>query len=1304
VPIASTSFDLVVGLDTHVELVPTPVPTPTPFPHPHCSVLWDPLGPLVAEVTGMLLPSAPSAGGPVHIGGRAASVAGHTARMIVSHVVIPPGTAFATGVTPSDAELRVGSESVLVRGRSAVRAGEVAMSCSEPARLPSSQVVSTAASPNVTMIGGPPAPATDGTPDILDARPPRKQWTPSAERALLAKVWPLEWERLRRLMPKDACFFTGHPVNIATGTVSTEACDVELHGALPLRFAREYDSNWAARDSPLGFGWSHCLDQRVWLERGRVVVLLGDGRELEFATAEFADQAMRRGDTLWHPVDRLTLHAKGELEWELHGVDGTVRLFAPIAGERAADAARGMSRLVAVRRHGRDALVFHYDEHARLERVDGGARLLQLQYDEHGHVRRLLAPSGNGDELAVHAEFEYADGDLVAVKDALGHAWRFDYDGHLLVREQDRNGLGFYFHYDGRGPRGRCIRTWGDGGIYDHVITYDPRGRTTIVTNSLGEVTTYAMNALGLVVGIAQPDGTTKAREYADTTWLVAEIDELGHATRYSHDARGNLVAIVQPDGSTTTARYEHDRIVERIDATGARWRFTYDRLGRLHSQVDPLGHTTTNLYEGGALQAIIAPDGTRTSFTWDRADNLVGRTTSDGRTTTWTRDACGRIVARTSSGAVVRYAHDPAGRVIAVLEPDGGSWQIERDAEGNPVRIAGPTLEVRLRYVGRRWLAAQETGGSIVGFRYDTEGQRLAVVDEAGRPHTFERAPAGHVHAEVAIDGKRTLYLRDAAGRLAAMLLPDGTKSSLERDAVGRCTSVTAPGGARAHYAYDALGRLTEARNEHACVRFEYDALGRVIEERCERFGSGREVVVSCRWDHLGQRVGVRSSLGADLAFEHDVAGDIVGIEQRPGTMHGWTAQLRYDEEGHELERILPGGARSIWGRDAIGPLRHAIIDADRRLVRERVYRWTPGGRLRGLAEDGQTEDVYEFDRRGALTHVVLRDGDVLGRFPDPVGRLFSSPDRTDRDYGSAGELLRSRSAVDDVRFEYDARGRLIRKHTKDGTWRFQWDGFDRLERVDRPSCAAVSMTYDALGRRLSKVHAGKRTDFAWDGDVLLHEWTDEDVITWVFEPGCFAPLARITSGDVHSVIADHVGTPLAVLDGHGRCSAVLVVDVFGRVEVVGNAALCPFRFAGQYADTEFELHYNRHRYYDPSTGVYTSRDPLGVRAGLRPYAYVDDPTTWSDPLGLAAAMGAGQSCSGGTAALDLLSAARSDLRSDTPARVLAGQLSRPDLLARRLGRERTDLRPGVAAFLSLPAMPGAPFGLDRSPFGSRW
>ena len=79
--------------------------------------------------------------------------------------------------------------------------------------------------------------------------------------------------------------------------------------------------------------------------------------------------------------------------------------------------------------------------------------------------------------------------------------------------------------------------------------------------------------------------------------------------------------------------------------------------------------------------------------------------------------------------------------------------------------------------------------------------------------------------------------------------------------------------------------------------------------------------------------------------------------------------------------------------------------------------------------------------------------------------------------------------------------------------------------------------------------------------------------------------------------------------------------MDIYGRVRTFAGRSLneCPFRFQGQYQDSETGLYYNRFRYYDPVIGSYISQDPIGL-AGNNPtiYGYVKDPNDWIDVFGL--------------------------------------------------------------------------------------
>jgi len=72
--------------------------------------------------------------------------------------------------------------------------------------------------------------------------------------------------------------------------------------------------------------------------------------------------------------------------------------------------------------------------------------------------------------------------------------------------------------------------------------------------------------------------------------------------------------------------------------------------------------------------------------------------------------------------------------------------------------------------------------------------------------------------------------------------------------------------------------------------------------------------------------------------------------------------------------------------------------------------------------------------------------------------------------------------------------------------------------------------------------------------------------------------------------------------------------------------------RFAGQYFDSETNLHYNYFRYYNPSTGRYITSDPIGLSGGLNTFGYVrGNPLRFTDPQGKnAGALGVAAFCVG--------------------------------------------------------------------------
>ena len=116
------------------------------------------------------------------------------------------------------------------------------------------------------------------------------------------------------------------------------------------------------------------------------------------------------------------------------------------------------------------------------------------------------------------------------------------------------------------------------------------------------------------------------------------------------------------------------------------------------------------------------------------------------------------------------------------------------------------------------------------------------------------------------------------------------------------------------------------------------------------------------------------------------------------------------------------------------------------------------------------------------------------------------------------------------------------------------------------------------------------------------------------------FVPCGKITNGKHYSIITDHLGTPIEVYNQEGELIWEREQDLYGnsRQGFAKENFRCPFKYQGQYYDSEVELCYNRFRYYHPETGRYISEDPIKLLGGFNVFAYVSDTNAWVDLLGL--------------------------------------------------------------------------------------
>jgi uncharacterized Zn-binding protein involved in type VI secretion len=121
---AAKQGDQIVGVDTHIVMVPAgpSPPVPTPLPHPFSGKLN---GNLSSDV---------------NIMGKPAATVDSTADNSPAHIATPPGTSFQK--PPADkGTIKMGSATVKINGKKAARNGDTAETCNDPSDMPVGTVI-----------------------------------------------------------------------------------------------------------------------------------------------------------------------------------------------------------------------------------------------------------------------------------------------------------------------------------------------------------------------------------------------------------------------------------------------------------------------------------------------------------------------------------------------------------------------------------------------------------------------------------------------------------------------------------------------------------------------------------------------------------------------------------------------------------------------------------------------------------------------------------------------------------------------------------------------------------------------------------------------------------------------------------------------------------------------------------------------------------------------------------------------------------------------------------------------------------
>lgn len=1057
-----------------------------------------------------------------------------------------------------------------------------------------------------------------------------------------------------QLTPRsDKVCTSGCPISMLTGEELLTLEDFTWDGPLPLVWRRFYRTAQSGTDLQLGHGWVSPLDE--WIEQGEDGLLTYHDAEGRRISLPLPGDGQRGHNT----AEQLAVERRGD-QVNIQPDEGPQRLFR---------LGPGRCRLLGWQQAGHGIDIACDREGRAVALLASWGRKLLIDRDGHRIVALVpardtpqgLAPSG---EALVRYRYN-GKGDLVRVLDALGAGERYAYAGHVIERRTLASGFSYHFAWDRPGPGGRCVRNWGDRGIYDYRFEWDAGGCSRVI-DSRGGVTRYWHDAAGQLVRLCSPEGLTQRFVHDANGLLVEHTGPGGETLRLAYDEHGRLSRRTDPLGQVHEVTHDaQGRVASLRDPLGHAWHWHYDDLGRLSTVRDPLGAETRYTYNPqGLLAEVQPPVGLARTLWWDEAAHPVAERGHDGVRRRFAWDAADRIRSVVAEDQrEQRFEWDAAGRLTAQVAPDGGRTELRWNAMGQLTHwrdANGATTEYRYADGLRQPSERIDPLGRVMRYLYDGERNLVGLVNPKGERYTLRWDGDDRLVEQTGFDGRVRHYHYDAAGQLVTLTepTPDGAQAlrqtRLERDPLGRLLTKTTADGQVFHYRYDPLGRLLRAQRDGARVSdpshvltIAYDALGRVTGETQDGLSLAHQL------DPLGRRTRTLLPDGQALGYRWDERGrlDAITLDGQPLSRHEW------DTLGQEIARDQ-GALQSRYDWDPAGRLRsQAAAARDGGAVLGRHYQHDAAGQVLGIDDLRQGPTRYTYDPAGQLLAVQGKGPEHFAH--DPAGNLFDEAAGADLKTAAPGDRLAMHG---DRHFRYDSAGNRTEERSGTGGHRRQryvYDAEHRLVAVHGPQ-GSSAYRYDALGRRTAKLTPQGQTQFFWDGAALVGELrlptraprgdaaandpgpgAPRQAPTgaaacqrwYVYEPGSFRPLACVrrqsgSPGEEPGVVPaaevfhyhlDHLGTPREMTDARGRIVWSARYRAWGALALADvNEVDNPLRFQGQFHDSETGLHYNFHRYYDPDVGRFIHQDPIGLEGGFNPYAYAPNPVGWVDPLGL--------------------------------------------------------------------------------------
>jgi RHS repeat-associated protein len=780
--------------------------------------------------------------------------------------------------------------------------------------------------------------------------------------------------------------------------------------------------------------------------------------------------------------------------------------------------------------------------------------------------------------------------------------------------------------------------------VYDTTWVHRPK---TITTPGTTTTNTYEAST-----------GNLLTHKLADTTITTIPYSTNGQTRTwtYTYTATGQLLTVKLP----------------RTDVT-AKTTFGYTG-GTLTSITDALTHVTTvNTYTGGGLPLTVTdPNSVLTTLAYDSRLRLhtSALTTGSGTlTTTYDHDAAGNLTKVTlPDSSYLSYSYDNAHRLYTITNILGETINLTLDAMGNTTQTlwknaAATTKRQHTATFDALGRLLTDVGGmsQTTTFGYDSQSNLTDITDPLTNPSSQAFDALNRLETFTDALTNDTGFTYDAHDRPLTVTDTNGNVTSYVYDGFGEAIQQASPDSGTTVYHYNADGDLTSKTDAAAVVTNNtFDALDRILTRKYPAHAAENVAFTydqTAHGDGIGRLTSLTDATGS-LSRNYEERGLITTDARTIGTTT-YTTTYAYDGAARISSITYPN---SLWvigyTRDTAGQITavtatqpgHSAVNLATSVTH------MPFGPLSALTWGNGVTDARTYDLDYRMTNVTdtatsailnLTYGYDADNNVHTITDAVTSGNSQTLTYDVLNRLHTAAGGYGSLTYTYDNNG----NRQADGATTYSYTtGTDILSAIgattvgstatgninaigtntmtynkaNQLATAVVSgttstYTYDAFSQRLeAKVGAGAVSVEQYDlaGNMLMEATTAAET-DYAYLDGMPIAAIKPSTPTISYIHTERLGTPQLATNASKVNVWTANYQPFGATTPTGTITQ-NLRLPGQYADATAYNH-NGFRDYNTAIGRYLEVDPIGLKGGTNPYAFVgSNPAKYTDRLGL--------------------------------------------------------------------------------------